>query len=320
MTTEVAPGVFRLQIPVPFKLGHVNLYLIDGGEGFILVDTGVATPEAFAAVHAGLKGAGIGYGDLSEVVVTHFHADHSGQAGHVQKRSKARVLMGDRDAAYLDDFFRNGPPWESDEFFSSHGVLASSAKEFREILPALARLITPFSPDGTLATGDRIGSGRELIGLLTPGHTPGHLCVLLPEEGLLLSGDHVLPHITPHIGLYSNADPNPLGSYLSSLDAVSEIAPRRIFPAHGPVIEDPQGRIRELLEHHRRRLDMILSTMRSPGLTAWEVSRAIFGDELDHAERWMAFFESLAHLEYLVSKGALSRLESNARVVYLRPS
>lgn len=320
MTTEVAPGVFQLQIPVPFKLGYVSLYLVDSGQGFILVDTGVATAEAFAAVHEGLNGIGLGYGDLSEVVVTHFHADHSGQAGRIQKRSKARVLMGDRDAAYLDDFFRNGPPSEPDDFFLFHGVPTSLGKEFREILPALGRLIVPFSPDGTVATGDRIGSGRKLIGLLTPGHTPGHLCVLLPEEGLLLSGDHVLPHITPHIGLYSSVDPNPLGSYLSSLHAVSEIAPRRIFPAHGPVIEDPQGRIRELLEHHRRRLDLILSTTRSPGLTAWEVTRAIFGDELDPWERWMAFFESLAHLEYLVSKGTLCRLQDNFRVVHLPPS
>lgn len=317
MTTEVAPGVFQLRVPIPFKLGHVNLYLVDTGDRFVLVDTGVATAEASAAVREGLRGIGIGSEDLSAVVVTHFHADHSGQAGHIQKWSGAPVLMSAPDAAYVEEFFRHGPPAELEELVSCHGVPATLAEEFRQILPALGHLMVPFSPDGTLATGDRIGSGRTLIAVLTPGHTPGHLCVLLPEDGLLLSGDHVLPRITPNIGLYADGDPNPLGSYLSSLQVVSRLAPRRIFPAHGAPIEEPQGRIRELLEHHRRRLDRVLASTRPPGSTAWEVTNAVFGDELDPAERWMAFFESLAHLEYLVSEGVLCRLHDQFRTVYL---
>lgn len=317
MTTEVAPGVFRFQVPVPFKLGHVNLYLVDTGSGFILVDTGVATAEAARCVHEGLKQVGIDYSEIAGIVVTHFHADHAGQAARLQQLSRAPIYMGKPDADYVQEFFRDGPPPEVDECLASHGVPARLATAFREILPALGRLMIPFAADVAAATGDRIGGGRTIVGVLTPGHTPGHLCLLLPEEGLLFAGDHILPHITPHIGLYSSADPSPVGSYLSSLQAVLGMAPRRILPAHGPPIEDPERRVRELLEHHRQRLARMAAATDPRGSTAWEVSRVVFGDDLDLVERWLAFFESLAHLEHLALEGTLRRVRDNSRIIYL---
>lgn len=319
MIPEIASGVFRLQVPVPFRLGHVHLYLVDVGDGFVLVDTGLVTAEAVMSVDQALKEVGIEPAQISCIIVTHFHADHAGQAARVQKLSGAPVVMGKQDAAYIDQFFRTGPPSEAEEFFLSHGVPALQTRDFFQILPALASFMTPFSADRVVGTGEEIGSRRKLVGLPTPGHTPGHLCVYLPEEGILFGGDHILPHITPNIGLYSSADPNPLGSYLSSLRGVLTLAPRRIFPAHGPEIEDPEGRIWQLLEHHRQRLDRILSATLPAGRTAWEVSRLVFGEDMDPVEQWMAFSETLAHLEYLVSQRTLGRFQSGSHVVYCSP-
>lgn len=314
---QVAPGVFRITVPIPFVLGSVNLYLVETAGGFLLIDTGIATGEAFRATREGLDHLGIGFDRISTIVVTHFHADHAGQAARLQALCHAPVLMSAADAGYLADFTANGPPLGAEQFFHSHGAPGPVVQAFRSVLPELGRLVAPFTVSRTVGTGDRIGAGRELVGLLTPGHTPGHLCLALPGEGLLFAGDHVLAGITPHIGVYSVTDTNPLRNYLDSLDAVLAAGPRRIFPAHGPIIEDPPVRVAELLAHHRRRLDHVASAAGNGGSTAWDVARHVFGEDLDLLQSWLAFFESLAHLEYLVADGALCRAAEGGRVVYV---
>ncbi len=313
----VGPGIFRITVPIPFDLRDVNLYLVDTGNGFLLIDTGVATAEAREVIESSVARLGIAFRDIHTILVTHFHADHAGLAGPLRELADAPVIMSGLDAAFLHRFFTEGPPREPADFFTAHGAPREFDAVARDMFPSLKGLMVPFAADRLVDTGDAVVTDRPAVGLLTPGHTPGHLTVFLPEEGVLFAGDHVLPHISPNIGLYDFGDPNPLGSYLASLDRVRRVAPRRILPAHGAVLDEPEARIDELLAHHRRRLDRVASVTGATGASAWSVSKHLFGDGLTPMQAWLAFFESLAHLEYLVLAGTLRRDAHPESVVYL---
>jgi glyoxylase-like metal-dependent hydrolase (beta-lactamase superfamily II) len=318
MTLDIAaPGVYRVRVPIPFDLDHVNLYLVETGGRFVLVDTGVATEEAFSAVATALHVGGIDFHDIEAIVLTHFHADHAGLAGRLAELADAPIVMSEVDAVAADTVFGERAATERPEFFASHGAPASLASVLDALLPMLRKLTGPFTPSRAVRAGDRLASGREMIAVLTPGHTAGHLAIDLPTERLLLAGDHVLPHITPNIGLYPTSPPSPLRSYLESLDATRRLAPRRILPAHGEIIEEPEERLAMLVNHHRRRIDDTLSAVSSEA-TAWNVTERLFGEGLDAFQSWLALFESLAHLEYLVDDGALRREEQRGRIVYRR--
>lgn len=314
--SEVGPGIFRITVPIPFDLRDVNLYLVDTGGGFLLIDTGVRTPEARAVVESSLAQLGIAFRDIHTILVTHFHTDHSGLAGRFRELADAPVVMSGPDAACVARFFADSPPTEPADFFAAHGAPREFDAIARGMVPLLSQLMVPFAADRIVDTGDAIATERPAVGVLTPGHTPGHLTVYLPEDGVLFGGDHVLPHISPNIGLYDVGDPNPLGSYLASLERVRRVVPRRIFPAHGAVIDEPEARIDELIAHHRRRLDHVACVTTAAGAKAWSVSERLFGEGLGPIQAWLAFFESLAHLEYLVHAGVLRRDADPESVVY----
>lgn len=313
--TTVAPGILRVRVPIPFDLDHVNLYVVDTGDGLALLDTGVGTDETFRAIEEALGAAHIGFADLRTIVVTHFHADHAGLAGRLRPLADAPIVMSGIDGGAIDRFFGEGPPVEPEAFFVSHGAPGGLGAVFHRMLPMLRAIMIPFSPDVLVGEGERIPEAREMRAVLTPGHTAGHMTVHVPGEGLLFSGDHVLPHITPNIGLYATSDPRPLHSYLESLEAVQRLAPRRILPAHGDVIEAPEERIEVILGHHRRRIDHTASAV-TAGSTAWDVTRRLFGERPDPLHAWMALFESLAHLQYLVDEGVIHQVAERERVVY----
>jgi glyoxylase-like metal-dependent hydrolase (beta-lactamase superfamily II) len=311
----LAPGVHRIRVPVPFPLEHVNVYLVDTGRGFLMLDTGVGTWRARTALDEGLDRLGLDYGDITGVVLTHFHPDHTGGAALVRQRSGAPVVMSRVDAGLLAGMLRNGgAPAEDD--LAGHGVPRGAAASFREIMVAATGLVEPFTPDDTLTGAGRLPGGRPLYAVPTPGHTPGHLCVHLPDADLLFTGDHVLPGITPHVGRYSAADPNPLAGFLGSLQAILALGPRRLLPAHGEPVEAPAERVRQLEEHHARRLAATLAATGSRGATAWDAAHGVFGTDLDAMGALLAFFETLAHLEYLRFEGLVHREPSRVLHVY----
>lgn len=134
----------------------------------------------------------------------------------------------------------------------------------------------------------------------------------------MFSGDHILQKITPNIGLHSYSGADPLGDYLRSLRATLTLGAERLFPSHGPMVEDPETRIHELLQHHDRRLQGCLEVLGSTATTAYAVSLQLFGTALDAFGRWMALGETLSHLEHLVHLGLISKTEEGGCVRYAR--
>jgi glyoxylase-like metal-dependent hydrolase (beta-lactamase superfamily II) len=291
-------GIVRLMLPLPAGPGHVNCYLLPGG---VLVDTGLGVPgsqDAWRVWRAGIE----------RVVVTHFHPDHVGAGGIIG----AHVSQGALDYEQCEQVWGSEDwPARIRDWFVRHGVPAHIADQDR-IWDEAARAFIRFARDpDPLREGDSV-AGWEVLEL--PGHADGHIALL--RNGTLIAGDHLLPTITPTIGLYPESRPDPLGDYLSSLERTIELRPRLALPGHGPPIPDPAGRAKELVEHHLERLDATEHLLGPLPRTAYELSLDLFGAELPVRERRFAVAETLAHLERLVHAGRAARDETARTVAY----
>ncbi|MBK3637378.1 MBL fold metallo-hydrolase, partial [Streptomyces sp. MBT97] len=188
-------------------------------------------------------------------------------------------------------------------------------------------------PDREIVPGELLAlPGRRLRAIWTPGHTPGHVCLHLEEEhpsrlpghGRLFSGDHLLPEITPHIGLYEDPDDatvtDPLGDYLDSLERVGRLAPAEILPAHQHAFTDAPARVRELLVHHEERLTGLLALLATP-LTPWQLAERMEWnrpwEQIAHPSRNIAVSEAEAHLRRLVKQGRAEALPGGEPVRYV---
>jgi glyoxylase-like metal-dependent hydrolase (beta-lactamase superfamily II) len=198
----------------------------------------------------------------------------------------------------------------------------------RRHLPGLS----PALPDREITPGELLGlPGRRLRAIWTPGHTPGHVCLHLEEEhparlpgrGRLFSGDHLLPEITPHIGLYEDPDDatvtDPLGDYLDSLERVGRLAPAEILPAHQHAFTDAPSRVRELLDHHEDRLTGLLALLATP-LTPWQLAERMEWNrpwqQIPYGSRNIAVSEAEAHLRRLVKLGRAEAVTGSEPVAY----
>jgi glyoxylase-like metal-dependent hydrolase (beta-lactamase superfamily II) len=315
---EFAPGLYQLTIPLPFRLNHVHVYLVEADDGFILIDTGVNTSDAFSSLKRKLDDIGLTVHDITQVIITHFHSDHCGQAARIRDLGRARIAMGDAERTVWEGT-QAGLDNQREEQFLHHGLPPEQAKAHLEVLPYLKSLGTPFDIDLRLGHGQTlVAKRRRFEAFITPGHTPGHVCLFLPEEKLMFSGDHILQKITPNIGLHPYSGPDPLGDYLRSLRATLALGATRLLPSHGPVVEDPETRIHELLQHHDHRLQSCLEALGSTPQTAYAVSLQVFGTSLDHFGRWMAMGETLSHLEHLVHRGQVVKADGRDDIRYLR--
>ena len=322
---EVAPGVWHLAIPIPVPLRYVNAYLLRGHEGWTVVDTGFHTPDAEAAWQRALSALGIGPSDLVQIVVTHYHPDHFGCAGWLQGLSGAPVVMLAHERPQVTAFWHDGQPTGDGlaVFFARHGMPA----ELTADLPALHRdamaMVRPLPQVRWVEPGDVIAAGaRRFQVIWAPGHADGLMVLWEPDERLLLADDLVLATISPNISLFPLGDANPLARFLASLRRIRDLPARLVLPGHREPIVDLEGRARELATHHAQRLDAALGIVRRAieesgrAPTAWEVNLQLFGPQPDLFRTRFAMGETLAHLEYLVDRGRLVRVEADEVVRY----
>ncbi|MBI3014538.1 MAG: MBL fold metallo-hydrolase [Candidatus Tectomicrobia bacterium] len=317
---EISPGCWVLKLPLPFPVEVVNCYLIEGNGEACLVDCGLHTSKALAHFQAALRMIGIAPGDISTIVVTHYHPDHLGMAGTIQSMTGARIVMSSSEYEMLGHNWYD-PGSNADraihQMLEQSGMPRSLIARLHAQRVRLGSHIDPVQEVTAVNEGDAIIVGRRrLQAIITPGHSPGHLCLFEAETGLFWVGDHLLPRITPNIGLFPLSNPQPLGSYLTSLEKVSQLPVKLAFPAHGEPFEDVRGRVEELILHHQRRLHTLLSLMTRRGSTPYTLSQKLFGKNLPDQARRFALAETLAHLEHLVAEGQAEKAQENGLVRY----
>jgi glyoxylase-like metal-dependent hydrolase (beta-lactamase superfamily II) len=320
--TEVATGVLRMQLPIEFPgLGHVNCYALEDERGFALVDPGLPGDQAWQQLQSKLSEAGIPLARVHSVIVTHSHPDHFGGAGRLREATGAdivthasfRVLWApaDDDGPEPEQLAEAGEAPEARGPFGRPtpwgGTYAPMTKEHRDrVREELARPGALPTPTKRLTDADTIRlAGREWVAVHTPGHTPDHLCLFDPAEGVVLSGDHVLPTITPHIAGVGNVS-NPLDEFFSSLAKVAALpGVRQVLPAHGLTFTDLAGRAGEIHDHHLERLERLMTATRELDRPANvnELMKHLFSER---AWGSMAESETFAHLEHLRIDGRVT--------------
>jgi glyoxylase-like metal-dependent hydrolase (beta-lactamase superfamily II) len=298
--TNLDAGFRRLTLPLPSGPKHVHCYIVEG----TLFDTGLG-PEAPPWADLGVE----------RIAITHFHPDHVGGAEAAAAATGATVFQGALDYAQCERVWGSHDwPERIADWFLTQGVPEPIAQELIEQGHAFASFVR-FAPDPEL-----LYEGSELDGwsvLELPGHADGHLGFM--RNGVLVGGDHLIARITPAVGLYPESRPDPLGDYLASLQRTAELDLRVVYPGHGDPIEDPAARAREIIEHHHRRLDVVAAALGDEPRSGFDVSHAVFGDNLSPQQRRFAVAEALSHLERLVRDGRAARGGSPRSVTYTAP-
>lgn len=328
--TEVAPGVFRTQLPANITgLGHVNMYVMEDERGVAVVDPGLPTKESWSAVLQRLGQLGVPVARVHSVIVTHSHPDHYGGAERLRSESGADIITHrlfrtffdpteppDVDAEELAMMMRS--PFDSTPWGGPGMDMPWQRKVKMRVARRFPRLMRVPRPSIRLNETDRMSfARREWMAVHTPGHTHDHLCLFDPETGTLLSGDHVLPNITPHIsGLTGHGDP--LTLFFDSLDKVGRFAHdiSIALPAHGTPFTNVGERVASIKEHHAERLQKLRDTSASLGrpATVMEFSTHLFSPR---AQGSMADSEAFAHLEHLRLLGDFERIESGEAFEYV---
>ncbi len=322
---QVADGVHWIRMPLPMELDHINLWLIEHEDGFVLVDTGLAYDESREAWQK-LESSVLRQRPLKLIVLTHYHPDHAGLVSWLQARHGVPVWM----SRACEDSMRSllGTLSSDDlaartQFLTSHGVKDPvswqhnvSGSRYRSVVDGLPP-VAHHPADGHETTW----GSTSWRWLETDGHATGHLCLHAANNRVLISGDQILPTISPNVSLTGwGTDSNPLASYLGSLDRLMQLDEHTVvLPSHGRPFIGLQQRAADLRNHHQRNLSRLTQACEQP-LTAFELLRVMYGRVLKGFHLVLALGEAIAHLEYLVSREELSRCVDPEGVVrFVRP-
>ncbi|MGI9603723.1 MAG: MBL fold metallo-hydrolase [Acidimicrobiales bacterium] len=318
--TEVAPGIVRIQLDVHLPgLGHVNCYVLEDDRGVAVVDPGLPGPDTYRTLEARLAEMNVTITDIHTAVVTHSHPDHFGGVYQLRDESGCEVLTHHEFRTIFDAREASEEPDSAALELATDDELEALRQRWSRPTPwgsvtepppldAVKRFIAsgrkgakPFQvpePSITVADEQVVELGRrEWVAVHTPGHTTDHLCLFDPVGGVLLSGDHVLPTITPHIsGLIDDDDP--LNTFFESLRRMHTLDGLTLaLPAHGHPFEQVGQRADEIIEHHFERLDVIrAAALDVPAGHVSDYMKRLFKER-----SWggMAESETYAHLEHL---------------------
>lgn len=311
---EIEPGVWWLRLPLPFKLNHINVWLLEDGAGFTLIDTGVATPEVQALWEDIIRDF-LGDRPLVRVLCTHAHPDHIGMAGKLCQRFGVplwmsageyllgRILVADLPGVQRDDLVA---------FYDRHGLSAEKAEETGMARGGIFRRLVSDMPVSyhRIREGETVRIGGHDWRVHTGfGHSPEHASLICESRGLMISGDMLLPKISTNVSVFSSEpDGNPLQQFLDSVRRMQSLSDElRVLPSHGIPFTGIAHRTQALLDHHEERLANLLVALEKGPQSARDIIPALFSRELDSHQLSFAIGEAIAHLHLLMHRGDITR-------------
>ncbi|WP_374263541.1 MBL fold metallo-hydrolase [Zoogloea sp.] len=317
-TREVAPGVAWVRMPLPFALDHINLWLLDDGEGVAIVDTGYgidATREAWETILAGLGKP------VTRIIVTHCHPDHLGLAQWLSEKTGAGVAMSLGEYLGGHALWQQLPGYDAVSMvaqFRRHGLDEARCEALARRGNAYARGV-PGLPSSyrRLLDGEHLTIGGRAWRVITGyGHSPEHVSLYCEAAGVLISGDMLLPRISTNVSVYAaTPDDDPLGRFLDSISGFKQLPDSvLVLPSHGNPFRNIGLRVDQLVEHHAARCADLLAACAAPR-SAGEILATLFPRELDTHQVMFAMGEAIAHLNHLEHKERVRRSVGDDGVV-----
>jgi glyoxylase-like metal-dependent hydrolase (beta-lactamase superfamily II) len=306
----MAEGIVLLRLPLPFALTHINTYLLDEGDSWTLIDCGLDCDAARQAWEAALASPLLCGRPVRRILVTHHHPDHIGLAGWLSQRFDAPMSITAEEYAVAGRYSDPNRDVVSERlaFWREHGLPDDVASWLMQRMPRYSKHVHPLP--GNVEFVDlkeriRLGrnSWRPIIGR---GHSPQHLSLFDAGTDVLVSGDQILPEITPNIGVWPGGDQNPLQSFLDSLDNFVGLGgDPLVLPSHKQPFRGLERRVNEFRHHHEERLSHLADACVKP-ITCFEALPVLFGRPLRNEELGFGLGEGVAHLNYLEGRGELN--------------
>ncbi|MGO1371945.1 MAG: MBL fold metallo-hydrolase [Senegalia sp. (in: firmicutes)] len=311
LVTKVYEDIYMIEIILPNNpLKALNCYLIKGEDKSLIIDTGFNKKECLDALREGLNELNLEIKD-TELFITHLHSDHSGMA-NIFKDQGVNIYTGEIDGDIINQMTTESYWKERDKLKVLFG-LKDDKITFKEN-PGYKYVLKEAIDFNYLKEGDKINIGKYSFELVfIPGHTPGHMGLYEKKHKIFFSGDHILNGITPNIGFWG-FEQDILGVYFNSLDKIHSFDIEHLFTAHRKSVDDHKKRIEELIQHHKDRLNEILTILSFDGLSVRDVAskmtwsiRAKDWDDFPRPQKWFATGEAMAHLEHLYASGKIEK-------------
>ena len=319
MYEKILPDIYRIEVPLPKSpLKALNSYLIKGEDRYLLIDTGLNRKECKQALFSGLDQLQVDPAK-TDLFITHLHSDHMGLAGDVARDSSI-VYFSRRDCEMVNNLKR----WNLFlSYFRENGFPEAELNKAMEEHQGYRYSLKKDIDFTIVSEGDRIEMGDYRFTCIeTPGHSPGHTCLYEADKKILFTGDHILCDITPNITFWPGED-NPLEEYLSSLEKVYPLDVEYALPGHRRAVKNHRTRIKELQEHHKARLNEIISALRDGDKTAFEIAPYVKWDIAHNSwemfpapQKWFAMGETIAHIRYLENKGTVRKKTRDGIIIY----
>jgi glyoxylase-like metal-dependent hydrolase (beta-lactamase superfamily II) len=318
-TREVAPGVHWLTMPMGGSLTHINLYLLDDGDGWYVVDTGLGNRETEALWHQLFSGEMKGK-PVKAVICTHMHPDHIGQAGMIVEQFRCPLMMTRAEYYQARAFHSSGPgsnhsSWQGQAFYERAGMPRDYMEQMRQMWESRSRGNDGFSmpslPMGyqRLVDGDELRIGNRAWDIVVgSGHSPEHACLHSKALDIMISGDQILPIITSNVSVHpTEPEANPLKDWMESHDKFMKTPGETlVLPAHNLPFYGVRERLRQLINHHEDRMLAIEEHCQTPA-PARDLLPVLFKRQLDPRQMMMALGEAIAHLHLLMHRNRIER-------------